>query len=383
MSAFHLYQSAAETGLRVTLAHGVRGQPVYPEVFASDHLVAPIFRMDEGEAVFEDRPQSYLFTRFICRGRRWLEENAGSYDVLHGLTGYGYTVSPALAAERAGLPAVVKIIAHHGDLEEKRWLDRFTGRIRRRRESLKRLSAVIAISHDIRDELIGYGIAEEKVVYVPNGVNVDRFKPVRDLGRKREVRERLGIEDRFTLLFAGSVVERKGPHVLVEALAMARRTGADAQLLIAGPGMNSRFAMRLMARVRTLELERHIRFLGMVEDMLPVFHAADLYTLASRAEGLSNAVLEAMASGLPVIAAPISGNRDLIDGDNGQLIAGGAGDFAAAIREYFEDSGLLSRHSRGARATVVERFSSSAVLAAHLDLFRRILSGGYPADASM
>ena len=382
MSAFNLYASDAGRSMEVDLGHGFRGQPRYPGVFRAEHLIAPIWQARGGEAVFAGS-RALVYARFIRAARAWLREHAVEYDVFHGLTGYAYTVDPALAAAKAGIPAVIKIAAYRRDLAEKGALQRITGRIRRRRASLHGVSAVVAISSRIRSELLGYGISEEKIAYIPNGVDIARFSPVTDQQERSNVRSSLGVEDRFTIVLAASLVARKRPDVVVAALAKMQERGTDAQLLLAGPEHEPSFTADLRRRVQRLGLEDRVHWLGMVRDMASVYRAADVFCLPSRVEGLANSLLEAMATGLPVLVEPISGNEDVVTADTGLLVRGGVEEYATAMQRYHDDPALLELHGRQARQRILGRFDSRTVVAAHQRLFENMIRGGEAADASI
>ncbi|GIG71396.1 glycosyltransferase [Phytomonospora endophytica] len=149
------------------------------------------------------------------------------------------------------------------------------------------------------------------------GIDLHRFTPGR-VGR-HSARERLGLSDRPTIAFVGRLDEEKRLHEAVEAVAALRRSEVDVQLVLAGTGP---CRDRLADRAAELGIAADVRFPGFVPDAdLPlVYTAADVFVMPGVAELQSIATLEAMASGLPVVAADAVALPHLVrDGDNGFL----------------------------------------------------------------
>ena len=115
-----------------------------------------------------------------------------------------------------------------------------------------------------------------------------------------------------------------------------------------------------------------VEFLGEVTDVPGVLARADIYVQPSFQEGLPNAVLEAMAMGLPIVATRVSGNEDVVtDGDNGLLVPPGDPDaLAAALRTLVADPALAARMGRRSREIVESRFSLTAVMNQLRDAYR-------------
>jgi glycosyltransferase involved in cell wall biosynthesis len=363
--------SAAEPGrFRITLVHG-----------RVDHEQCPLYERQEQLGAISARLIDQY--RFIRRGYRWLATHAAEFDVFHGIWGYQATVAPAARAVRLGLPAVVKIAAHRGDLGGQRnWRD-LLGVRHRRRAQLSQLNGVIAISRAIYDELRAYGVPERRIVRIPNGVDTRRFKPVSDPAAKRTVREQLGVADLPTVLFVGGVERRKRPDLVLEALARLGNRVDAWQLLVAGPPKDRDYESQLRDFAAEHNLGHRVQWLGMVSHVDKLYQAADLFVLPSENEGMSNALLEAMASGLASVVTPISGTTDLIeDGVNGRYTDFTADSLAEPLAEYLQCAGLRAQHGAAARQTIERQFSAEVVLDAHERLFHRILRGEDAAETS-
>jgi glycosyltransferase involved in cell wall biosynthesis len=158
----------------------------------------------------------------------------------------------------------------------------------------------------------------------------------------------------------------------VEVIPAARRR---LRLVIVGDGA-------LRAEIESLLAGAGIRDLawlaGARDDVPELLRSLDLFVLPSRAEGISNTILEAMACGLPVVATAVGGNAELVvDGETGRLVpAGDPAALAAAIRAYLDDPGLLDAHGAAGRRRVEERFDLDAMVAAYLAVYDAVLNDG-------
>jgi glycosyltransferase involved in cell wall biosynthesis len=178
--------------------------------------------------------------------------------------------------------------------------------------SLRRACRVITVSERLRQFAIGLGAAPERVCCIPNGIDAGIYFQ-RD---RRAMRIKHGIApDQLMLLSAGYLIERKGHHRVIEALAALRNRGIDVGLWIAGAaGREGRYEGALRDLVHKTRLEQHVRFLGGVppEVLAEYMSAADVFCLASSREGWPNVVHEALGCGTPVVASDVGGVPDLI-----------------------------------------------------------------------
>lgn len=364
MTAYRMYRLASEDRLRITLAHGVANQQDNAP-FVATHRVSPF---KAGSAISQ--------IRFLLSAKRWLTEHASEFDVFHGLQGFDVTVRPALVSERCGVPAVVKLAQHNHDLADKPGLRSLLGLAARRREAIARLSGIIAISQAIHDELLEIGIPESKIARISNGVDTDHFVPPGTESERAQVRSELGWPDRKTIVFSGAVIRRKRPHLLVHALAHAVKSEIDAQLALVGPEMDAEYASEIRGLAGELKVDDRLIWTGFVGTVAPYLQAADVFALLSAKEGMPNALLEAMASGLPSVVTAISGTTDLIeDGLHGRLVEPTTEMVSPAILGYLADDSLKSAAGSAARRRVEAQFSARAVLAAHERLFKRLMHG--------
>lgn len=218
------------------------------------------------------------------------------------------------------------------------------------RKIARKADAVVAISPNVREDILRIGASgnvDERLVDIPNGVDVDRFRPTDER------------YDRFTVHFQGRLVGMKNPGLLVEAV---RLSEGDWRLLIGGDGP---LREELEERVAEYGLGDRVEFLGYVpEEELPDRYArADLFALPSDYEGMPLTVLEAAASGTAVLASPRAGT-DFVTDAMGVVREPDARTLAetidglAADRERVVAMGAAAREraERYAWATVAERY---------------------------
>lgn len=170
-------------------------------------------------------------------------------------------------------------------------------------------------------------------------------------------RVELGVGPEESLIvWSGRLDPIKGFEEMLEALALVRRTHR-ARLLLAGEGA---YRPTVEALVRRLTLEDAVTLLGERRDVPRLLKSADLYLFCSRTEGLPNALIEAMAAGLPIVATKVPGCRDLIrDGESGVLVKSrDAADIAAAVTRLLDDRARAAALGRAARAWVSERLDA-------------------------
>ena len=166
---------------------------------------------------------------------------------------------------------------------------------------------VLANSRMVKNEIVKfYGYPEEQIDLIYNGVPLEIFLNARS--RRREQREKLRLrEDEIALLFVGSGWERKGLRHAIDA--MAACSNSKLRLLVAGRGNTARF-----------KTER-VEFLGEISDVAALYAAADIFVLPTLYDPFSNACLEALASGLPVITTRDNGFSEIIeDGIHGSIV---------------------------------------------------------------
>jgi glycosyltransferase-like protein len=162
---------------------------------------------------------------------------------------------------------------------------------------------------------------------VPNGVDTHRFRAAHDEAERNAARRRAGVDDRLTVLTVGGVEPRKGSMILLEAFARLRQLlpYRDPILLIAGGStlFDSRHEVeRFDARVRELDLTRHVKRLGALEpdEIERLYRAADVFAFPSVKEGFGLAALEALSAGLPLVASDLDVFRGFLTHEQSALL---------------------------------------------------------------
>lgn len=238
----------------------------------------------------------------------------------------------------------------------------------RRLESLRRhVDAFVVISTDIGEELAGIGVPAHRQVHVPNGVDVERFRPAAD-GEQQRLRTELGLPEGPLALFAGRLAPEKRVAQLLGVWDGVRDAVPGATLAVLGTGQEET-ALRQQAGDGVV-------FGGAVGDVAPWLRAADVFVLPSIAEGLSVAMLEAMATGLPALVTDVGGARDVIHpGEDGWIVP--PDDVPAlreALRTLLADPALRRRVGDRARVRVEDSYSLRAA-ADRLDALYRRMAG--------
>lgn len=312
--------------------------------------------------------QRFLGTwRYLHALRDYLFEERDSYDVIHVMFAKHSAALAGRMSSRLNKPVVCKpaCAGSYGDLKAL-WKTAFP---RRTLAGIFKIDRLIAISDEIATEWISAGFPVERIARLSNGVDIDRFKPAAH-GEKEDARRRLGLPPSVKLIVgAGRLERQKGFEVLLEAVG---RLDEDANVHVAIAGEGSRRA-DLLRLAESIGLGDRIHLLGRINAVEDVYHAADLFVLSSRGEGMSNALLEAMACGLDAVAALVSGVSELIrDGESGLIVAPESSQsMAEALRIWLTtDPG---RFGRVARATVEQHYSLHSVAERTLALYQEVI----------
>lgn len=275
-------------------------------------------------------------------------------------------VAPAWAAR-----VPVRIHGEHGwDIQDP------VGRLRRyqlvRRVYRPFVTRYVALSRQIENYLQHrIGIAPARVGTILNGVDSRRFAPARGV---RPLIPGCPFVEPDTLIVGtvGRTELVKDPLNLARAMARAVETApalaSRLRLVYVGDGP---LQQELAAFVDRPLLRGRVWLAGQRSDVADILRGLDCFVLASRAEGTSNTILEAMATGLPVVATRVGGNPDLIEsGMTGTLVAPGDPDtLAAAILDYASDRATARRHGKAARRDVETRFSVDRMVADYVALY--------------
>ena len=239
---------------------------------------------------------------------------------------------------------------------------------------VNRPAVFVCVSEGVAEEVREhYPQLAERVLTIHNGVDTETFAPQARQQDARASRARLGIaEDRLVAAFVGSEWGRKGLAALIEALPEAPAW----DIVVAGGGERERYD----ELAESLGVAGAVHWLGVTSDVQLVYALADAFVLPSSYETFSLVTFEAAATGLPVLATPVSGVRELIrDGENGFLITREPATIAARLGQLAADPSLRARLGHAARESAL-RFGWDATVAKHHELYERLAGGGEGID---
>jgi glycosyltransferase involved in cell wall biosynthesis len=218
---------------------------------------------------------------------------------------------------------------------------------------------------------LGLGVSAGQLSCNPNGVDTEAFKP-----RPRPadgLRAKLGIPAAAKVVgFLGRLSPEKGPEVFLRAALLAQARLADAHFVFVGDGP---LAASLKEQIARLKLEQRVHLAGLQREVAAVLNEIDVLVSSSHSEAMPLAVMEAMASGLPVIATRVGGIPDMIEqGESGWLVApNDFSDIAARLEQVLATPGELERMGRSARARAVDRMALADTVDGIAQLLTRLV----------
>lgn len=274
---------------------------------------------------------------------------------------------PAVDAIPAARVARVPLVIHG---EHGREVGDPDGRNRRRNRIRRALAPLVhqfvTVSMDLRRWLIDdVGVPAGKVTAIHNGVDFSRFGRASSL----ESRARLSLPADVPIVgTVGRLDPVKDQAGLIRAFAQVRARHPKTLLVVAGDGPCRAELEQIAIEVGQRD---YVRLLGTRDDIPAVMSALDVFVLPSIAEGISNTILEAMASGLPVVATRVGGNPELVeDGVGGVLVPRSDPEaLAAALSPYVGDAELRKRHGQASRHRAIGHFSLERMAQAYTNLY--------------
>lgn len=283
------------------------------------------------------------------------------YDLIHVHSATSSAFVVALAGRWLARPTVMKIMASGawGDLRRMRSGGELPGSSRMARTFLS-VDRVICLNAEAEAECIEAGFRQEQRVPLPNGF------PVREV----EARSSYDVGSTIEVLSVGRLDPQKNFELLLRAVHGIAEGSMLLPLRVTVLGDGPERG-RLETLAAELGLGERLRFLGRVNDVPVHLARADIFVLPSRSEGISNALLEAMAHGLPCIATAIPGNVDLVvNGETGLLVGtDDPGRLADVLRELATRKDLRERLGRAGRRLVEERFDMERIADRYADLY--------------
>jgi glycosyltransferase involved in cell wall biosynthesis len=268
-----------------------------------------------------------------------------------------------LLARIAGIPIVATI---HG---KNYYVDSLKRRIAYRVAS--RYARLITVSEDLRQYVVDrVGVRAKRIGVIYNGIEVTEVLPIEAQRCRRE----LGLqEDEAIVGLVGSLYPVKGHTYLLHAIPEILKACPRTKFLIVGRGD---LDVALKDEVSRLGLEENVHFLGLRNDVRSLLEIMDVFVLPSLSEGLSIALLEAMAAGKPVVASAVGGNPELVlEGETGFLVPPkDSHALAWNVVSLLKDSETRKRFGQTARKRVEHQFTLEKMVESYQGLYRECMA---------
>jgi len=250
----------------------------------------------------------------------------------------------------------------------------------------RRCDGYVAMSNAFAGSYRAAGLPAERLRVIPQGVDTNRFRPA-DPAVRAAIRAELGLpESAGVVLFAGSLIRRKGLDLLLRAWRETAARHPGAWLLLVGQDRfrdaeMQRFADETIAALPEPARSRVVRT-GVRDDLERVMQAADVLAFPTRREGFGTVMLEAMASTVPCVVARLPGITDLVFGDEDPRRHGGiiveqedAAGLAGALSELLGDPAAATRIGAAGRTRAVAEFDFERIAAAYVDWYASMIGG--------
>lgn len=306
---------------------------------------------------------------FLWRNRR-------RFDLIHchGTFQHGIV---SLMGRWLGKPTILKIAMGQSDIAFHKH-GRAWGRINR--FLVSRFDRYIATSAEVQQECLERGLDPSRICTIPNGVATERFRPLDSPGDKSEVRRKLGLRDVPTVCYVGVIDARKNLDAILRIWKSVRDRTRGGQLVLIGPRPReegdtpSGFFRELQRYAADNGFGDSVVFTGQQNDIPDWLRSGDVFLFPSKREGMPNALLEAMASGLACVASRIGGSVDIIEhGVDGFTfdVADEEG-MAKTIAGLLQDPGRVAGIGAAARLKALTKFSLDQIADRYCDLYAEL-----------
>jgi len=365
------------SGARLTIVHVLAPAPVgglerVVEALARGHsaaghevlVAAVVDRTGVPHPFLRSLTQAGVEVRELALpGRAYLRERAAIVDLCrrrhpHVVHTHGYRpdIVDASVARGLGIPIVTTVHGFTGG----DWKNRLYEGLQRR--AFRRFDAVVAVSRPLVEQLGRQGVPRERIHLVPNAWAGGSAPLSRAIARRA-----LGLPaDGIRLGWVGRLTREKGADVLVRALALLGDLPVTAAVLGAGPELDA-----LREEAASLGVADRISWLGLVPDAGRLLGAFDLLVLSSRTEGTPIVLFEAMAAGVPIVAARVGGVPDVLGDNEAVLVAPDDPEaLASAVRAVIGDPAQAKERAGAARRRLDLEFSPGPWLRRYEAVYR-------------
>lgn len=363
LKVVHVVQNLNYGGMERVLADIVCGldpERFEPHVLALEYLGRFAEGLDRVAALHLAPPMTRWSLLRPASLTRWFRALAP--EVVHTHSGVWFKAS--LAAHLARVPLVIH--TEHGRHFPDPWSARALDRLASRRTDW-----VVAVSESVATHLGRFVVADQsRVLVIRNGIATAEFA---NAGDRRRLRGELGVEDSDLILGSiGRLEPVKGYDVMLEAFAQVhRRWPGPGRLVLTVAGDGSERAA-LEAQAARLGISDSVRLLGWRDDVHDLHAAFDLFTLASRSEGTSISLLEAMSAGLCPVVTDVGGNREVLGSELGELLPPSEDPVALAVawERVLAEPARREALAQVAQTRARERYDVSQMVASYERLYQ-------------
>ena len=290
------------------------------------------------------------------------------YEIIHAHMLFGPAFAAALAGRAFGKKVLVKMGSSGPDGEIQVSLRKLRGRIRL--AALRRSAdVVIVLDHIMKAEAVSAKFPPERIVNMANGIDISSYVFT---SSREDAKAALGHAGKVVVLFIGRLVVQKSLPTLLRAFRLAVQQNDNLHLLLVGSGPELE---KLEGLADELGISAAVSFAGNQSDVGPYLNAADIFALPSETEGMSNALLEAMSSGLACLATPVGAAPVMLDhGRCGVLLP--PGDISAwgdALMVLGSDASRRLELGRLARERARSEYDFSVIGARYEALYERLM----------
>ena len=298
----------------------------------------------------------FLISLFI-----FILKNKSSYDLFHIHTLNSPAILGSFLGQLLNIPVLLKVTrsGHGAQLEsiENSFLKKLLF------HKIKKYSNFVAITRDVHNELSLFGVEKNKIFNIPNGVDVEEklFKDPNTHLNNNIVK----------IAYVGRLIKRKRVDWLIKALSEISDKNKF-ELIIIGDGPEKSALKSLAASLLATE---QFHFTGSIEhaDAIRKLNDCEIFALPSDSEGMSNALLEAMASGLAVVAAKIPSNKELVEHEHNGLLFSNFEELKNNLESLLSDKNLTEILSENAHSSIYENFSFERISKSYLRLYTDII----------
>ena len=376
------YSGAGTQALRLAKKLRERGTPIF--MLTANRTRAEREGFIEGVKVYwlpAFGPKRIKPLTFVLAASLFLLRNRSTYDIVH-LHGAYWRIAPIILIAKLLRKKIIVKMTQLGTDDPMTIRQRLFGSVLF--STIAMADAVVAITDGLAENYIRAGLPPSRLAHIPNGVDTKVFKPVGSKTR-RTLRITFGIPlTAPVVLFVGAVNWRKGVDLLLTAWQVIQKRFPEAILVLVGPistasGPYGRpFAEYIDDYISSHLSPQNIRILGQQSDVQRFYQMADVFVLPSRLEGLPNALLEAMACGLPCVGSDIPSIRNIISNNKNGLVfeSENAEQLADAISFLLSNEQKARELGQRAREVVMTRYSLESVAEAYLHLYNRLSGSG-------